>query len=98
MTNAANIPATTPRAYQRNRIRGRNVMSAIIPCAAIAGGRWNRAYVIEFRPGDLAFSAAPTIKLTPAEYLAIERKAEFKSEYYAGEMFAMAGAAFRTLR
>ena len=30
--------------------------------------------------------------LTPAEYLAIERKAEFKSEFYRGEMFAMAGA------
>jgi Uma2 family endonuclease len=37
-------------------------------------------------------SAAPKTKLTPAEYLAIERKAEFKSEYYRGEMFAMAGA------
>ena len=43
-------------------------------------------------------STAPTIKLTPAEYLAIERKAEFKSEYYAGKMFAMAGARFRTMR
>ena len=31
--------------------------------------------------------------LTAAEYLAIERKAEFKSEYFNGEMFAMAGAA-----
>src|SRR5476649_1115186 len=31
-------------------------------------------------------------KLTPAEYLAIERKAEFKSEFLNGEMFAMAGA------
>jgi Uma2 family endonuclease len=30
--------------------------------------------------------------LTPAEYLAIEATAEQKSEYYAGEMFAMAGA------
>ena len=30
--------------------------------------------------------------LTPAEYLAIERSAEYKSEYYAGEMFAMVGA------
>jgi Uma2 family endonuclease len=30
--------------------------------------------------------------LTPEEYLAIERKAEFKSEYFNGEMFAMAGA------
>ena len=30
--------------------------------------------------------------LTEEAYLEIERKAEFKSEYYAGEMFAMAGA------
>jgi Uma2 family endonuclease len=32
--------------------------------------------------------------LTPEQYLEIERKAEFKSEYYHGEMFAMAGASF----
>src|SRR3954469_18701066 len=37
-------------------------------------------------------TAVPRIRLTPAEYLAIERKAEFKSEYLNGEMFAMAGA------
>ncbi len=30
--------------------------------------------------------------LTSEQYLEIERKAEFKSEYYQGEMFAMAGA------
>jgi len=29
--------------------------------------------------------------ITPEEYLQIERAAEFKSEYFAGEMFAMAG-------
>jgi Uma2 family endonuclease len=29
--------------------------------------------------------------LTPEQYLEIERKAEFRSEYYQGEMFAMAG-------
>lgn len=39
-------------------------------------------------------TAVPKTKLTPAEYLAIERKAEFKSEYYRGEMFAMAGAKY----
>jgi Uma2 family endonuclease len=36
--------------------------------------------------------------LTPQEYLAIERKAEFKSEFYQGEMFAMAGASFEHTR
>ncbi len=30
--------------------------------------------------------------LTPEQYLEIERKAEYKSEYHDGEMFAMAGA------
>jgi Uma2 family endonuclease len=30
--------------------------------------------------------------LTPEEYLEIERKAEFKSDYWNGEMFAMSGA------
>ena len=34
----------------------------------------------------------PKTFLTPEQYLEIERKAEFKSEYYQGEMFAMAGA------
>ncbi len=33
----------------------------------------------------------PNQKLTVAEYLAIERKAETKSEFFDGEMFAMAG-------
>jgi Uma2 family endonuclease len=32
--------------------------------------------------------------LTPQEYLARERKAEFRSEYYRGEMFAMAGTSW----
>jgi Uma2 family endonuclease len=33
--------------------------------------------------------------LSPEEYLAIERKAEYKSEYYHGEMFAMSGVGRR---
>ena len=37
-------------------------------------------------------SAVPKRMLTPAEYLTIERAAEFKSEFYRGEMFAMADA------
>jgi len=35
------------------------------------------------------------MRLTQEEYLTIERKADFKSEFYAGEMFAMAGASER---
>ncbi len=37
-------------------------------------------------------STQPKSYLTPEQYLEIERKAEFKSEYFQGEMFAMAGA------
>jgi Uma2 family endonuclease len=37
-------------------------------------------------------STQPKTLLTPEQYLEIERAAEYKSEYYGGEMFAMAGA------
>lgn len=37
----------------------------------------------------------PSARLTPEEYLRIERAAEWKSEYIDGEMFAMAGASRR---
>ena len=40
-------------------------------------------------------SSQSKILLTPEEYLAIERRAETKSEYFAGEMFAMVGASRR---
>jgi Uma2 family endonuclease len=36
-------------------------------------------------------STSPKSFLTPEQYLEIERRAEFRSEYYQGEMFAMAG-------
>src|SRR2546426_8326451 len=37
-------------------------------------------------------STRPNTFLTPEQYLEIERKAEYKSEYFGGEMFAMSGA------
>jgi Uma2 family endonuclease len=37
-------------------------------------------------------SSVPRTLLDETEYLAIERRADFKSEFYRGEMFAMAGA------
>lgn len=37
-------------------------------------------------------TAIPKVRLTAAEYLSIERKAETRSEFFAGEMFAMSGA------
>jgi len=40
-------------------------------------------------------AAQPQIRLTPAEYLAFERKCEFKNEYWAGQVLAMAGASER---
>ena len=40
-------------------------------------------------------STNPAARLTPQEYLRIEREAEWKSEYVDGEMFAMGGASPR---
>src|SRR3989442_732099 len=37
-------------------------------------------------------TAAAKTSVTPEQYLALERQAETKSEYFAGEIFAMAGA------
>ncbi len=35
-------------------------------------------------------SAQPKTYLTPTEYLALERKSAYKSEYYDGRVFALA--------
>jgi len=40
-------------------------------------------------------ATVPNYYLTPEEYLALERKAEFKSEYMDGVVYAMAGASER---
>jgi Uma2 family endonuclease len=37
-------------------------------------------------------STASSRRITPQEYLALERAAQTRSEYFAGEMFAMSGA------
>jgi len=37
-------------------------------------------------------SVQPKMQLTPEEYLAIERESDIKSEYFEGEIFAVAGA------
>jgi Uma2 family endonuclease len=39
-----------------------------------------------------AMSTQPKSHLTPEQYLQIERRADFRSEYFQGEMFAMSGA------
>ena len=45
-----------------------------------------------------AMASNPVVKLTEDEYLAIERAAEFKSEFIDGEMFAMSGGSPRHAR
>ncbi|NJL29196.1 MAG: Uma2 family endonuclease [Thermoanaerobaculia bacterium] len=42
--------------------------------------------------------AQPKPRMTPAEYLALERQAETRSEFLDGEIFAMAGASARHVR
>jgi Uma2 family endonuclease len=39
-------------------------------------------------------STQSRVRVTPEEYLALERKAETRSEYFDGEMFPMPGASF----
>ncbi|WP_223652523.1 Uma2 family endonuclease [Hymenobacter psoromatis] len=43
-----------------------------------------------------AFQSQPDVptRVSPADYLRLEREAEYKHEYYAGEIRAMAGASF----
>jgi Uma2 family endonuclease len=43
-------------------------------------------------------SLQPKTFITPEEYLENERKAEFRSEYHSGEVFAMAGASRSHIR
>jgi len=40
-------------------------------------------------------ASVPKPRYAPEQYLEIERKAEVKSEYFSGEMFAMAGGSLR---
>ena len=41
---------------------------------------------------EAPMSLQPKPRLTPEDYLALERSADFKSEYFNGEIFAMTGA------
>src|SRR5205823_14203780 len=52
--------------------------------------RWRRGSCLR-RNRSCKMSAQPIPGLTPEQYLEIERAAQFKSEYYCGTMYAMAG-------
>jgi Uma2 family endonuclease len=50
--------------------------------------------VLKQREGAVMASAALKSRVTPEQYLAIERKSEYKSEYLDGVIYAMSGASF----
>src|ERR1051326_8684507 len=50
---------------------------------------------LRHNPALIMAAIRPAHRLSEAEYLAIERETEFKSEFYDGEMFAMAGGSPR---
>jgi Uma2 family endonuclease len=43
-------------------------------------------------------SAQPQARLTPEQYLEIERASEFRSEYYNGRLYAMSGGSYNHVR
>src|SRR3954469_16725505 len=48
-----------------------------------------------FEIGVASMSSQAKVHYTPEEYLALERQAEYKSEYFNGEIFAVMGASRR---
>jgi hypothetical protein len=52
----------------------------------------------EQQKGGLLMQLQAKPRLLPQEYLALEREAAHKSEYFDGEIFAMAGAGKRLSR
>src|SRR5438477_4792045 len=57
----------------------------------IGTAAWCYTALVSYRQEVLMSRQAKTF-VTPEEYLALERQAEHKSEYYDGEIFAMTGA------
>ncbi len=64
----------------------------------LATGELQREFAVVQRrwlmpiPSESIMASAARTRMTSQEYLAQERKAEFRSEFYCGETFAMAGA------
>jgi Uma2 family endonuclease len=57
--------------------------------------RWSSTQQIATVVTEASVSTQPKTHLTPEQYLAIERNAETRSEYFQGEMYAMSGASWR---
>ena len=81
-------------AFHRSRTndRGGHAPRSAAQSLRLAAKRWDGIGVRWEKSREPAMSALRKTKLTVAEYLTIEQKAETKSEFFNGEMFAMAGA------
>ena len=92
-----------PRVHPRHRRRAHGTSGSVrgapghrgVPTAEASTITPRYALCVKGPERSCLMSLQRQPKLTPEEYLALERTAECKSEYFAGEIFAMAGASER---
>src|SRR5262249_57407248 len=86
--------------YRRRLTNGRAWRPTVLSVATIAvvfnAGSFRTGHFLPLNREPITFASVMALpqtsrRVTEAEYLQIERAAEFKSEFFDGEIFAMAG-------